>query len=160
MAELQFEGSIVCAPSASYAKPAPICESEKPLLGRGRKPMKRILCLCVAILLMAGTATVFAADITGTWTGTVKGPDGNEFPVSFTFKLDGTTLTGTVQGPQGDPIAISDGKVDNDKISFNVSFNGMTIKHEGTIAGDEIKLTTKADQGDFPGGELILKRSK
>ena len=68
--------------------------------------MKRILCLCVAILLMAGTATVFAADITGTWTGTVKGPDGNEFPVSFTFKLDGATLTGTVQGPQGDPIAI------------------------------------------------------
>jgi hypothetical protein len=160
MAELQFEGGTVCAPSAIHAKPAPICESEKPLLDRGRKPMTRILCLCVAILLMAGTATVFAADITGTWTGTVKGPDGNEFPVSFTFKLDGATLTGTVQGPQGDPIAISDGKVDNDKISFNVSFNGMTIKHEGTIAGDEIKLTTKADQGDFPGGELVLKRSK
>jgi hypothetical protein len=122
--------------------------------------MKRILLLCVAILLMAGTATVLAADITGTWTGTAKGPDGNGFPLSFTFKLDGTKLTGTVQGPQGDPIEISEGKVDNDKISFNVSFNGMTIKHEGTIAGDEIKLTTKADQGDFPGGELVLKRSK
>jgi hypothetical protein len=160
MAELQPEGCTDCALYSSHARPAPIRDSEKPLLDRGRKPMKRILCLCVAILLMAGTATAFAADVTGTWTGTVKGPDGNGFPVSFTFKLDGTTLTGTVQGPQGDPIAISDGKVDNDKISFNVSFNGMTIKHDGTIAGDEIKLTTKTDQGDFPGGELVLTKSK
>jgi len=50
--------------------------------------------------------------------------------------------------------------VDGDKISFKVSFNGMTITHEGTVNGDEIKLTSKSDQGDFPGGEMTLKRSK
>jgi hypothetical protein len=67
----------------------------------------------------------------------------------------------TPQG--GDPIAISDGKVDGDKISFTVVIQGgMTISHEGTInaAGDEIKLTTKSEGGDFPGGEIILKRAK
>jgi hypothetical protein len=36
----------------------------------------------------------------------------------------------------------------------------MTIKHEGVISGDEIKLTTKTDQGDFPGGEMKLTRAK
>ena len=48
--------------------------------------------------------------------------------------------------------------MNGDKISFKVSFNGMTITHEGTVNGDEIKLTSKSDQGDFPGGEMTLKR--
>ena len=67
-----------------------------------------------------------------------------------------------MQGPQGDAIAITDGKVDGDKISFKVSFNGMTISHEGTIndAGDEIKLSTKADSPDFPTMEMTLMRVK
>ena len=39
---------------------------------------------------------------------------------------------------------------------------GTTITHEGTInaAGDEIKLTSKSDNGQFPGGEMTLKRAK
>jgi hypothetical protein len=123
-------------------------------------PMKKILSLCVAVLLVAGAATAFAADVTGTWTGSVKTPDGQSFDLSFTFKQDGTKLTGSVQGPQGDPIEISEGKIEDGKVSFSVSFNGMTIKHEGTFSGDEIKLTTKTDQGDFPGGALVLTRSK
>jgi hypothetical protein len=36
----------------------------------------------------------------------------------------------------------------------------MTIKHEGVIAGDTIKLTTKPDGGGFPGGEMTLTRGK
>jgi hypothetical protein len=93
----------------------------------------------------------------------MKAPDGSTgFTISFTFKQDGAKLTGSVQGPQGDPIAISDGKIDGGKITFTVAFNGMTISHTGTLnsAGDEIKLTTKTDSGDFPGGEMTLKRAK
>ena len=126
--------------------------------------MKKLLCACAALIMAFTTGSALAAtDVTGTWTGEFSGPNGgNGFQISFTFKQDGTKLTGTVQGAQGDPIAISEGKVDGDKISFKVSFNGMTITHEGTVnaAGDEIKLTSKSDQGDFPGGEMTLKRSK
>jgi hypothetical protein len=104
--------------------------------------------------------TVFAADVTGAWTGDMKSPDGNSFRISFTFKQDGAKLTGTIAGPQGDPMEIADGKVDGDKLSFSVTFNGMTIKHEGVINGDEIKLTSKTDSGDFPGGEMTLTRTK
>jgi hypothetical protein len=122
--------------------------------------MKMLLCVCAALMFALTPITAPAAtDVTGTWTGELKGPDGNGFPISFTFKQDGATMTGSVQGPQGDPIAISDGKVDGSTITFKVSFNGMTISHTGTVTGDEIKLTTKSDQGDFPGGEMTLKRT-
>ena len=96
--------------------------------------------------------------MTGTWTGQMQTPDGNGFSLTFVFKQDGAKLTGTVQGPQGDPIAIDKGTVDGDKFDVRL-FNGTTITHTGTITGDEIKMTTKADQGDFPGGQLTLKRS-
>ena len=122
--------------------------------------MKKLLCICAAFAMAFCAATAFATDVTGTWTGDMAGPNGDGARITFTFKQDGAKLTGTITGPQGDPMEISDGKVDGDKLSFNVSFNGMTIKYEGVIGGDEIKLTMKADQGDFPGGELKLTRAK
>lgn len=126
--------------------------------------MKRLLYICAALMLTLGTLTAHAAtDFSGNWTGDMKGPDGGAgFTISFTFKQDGTSLTGSVAGPQGDPIPISDGKVDGDKITFTVSFNGMVIRHAGTFTasadGDSIKLTLKSDDGQFPGGEMTLKR--
>jgi hypothetical protein len=122
--------------------------------------MKRLLCICAALAMMMTTATAMAADVTGKWTGETKTSDGNSFQLTFTFKQDGANLTGNVQGPQGDAIEISNGKVDGDKFTFDVSFNGMTIHHDCTVSGDEIKMTTKSDSGDFPGMELTLKRVK
>lgn len=122
--------------------------------------MKKILCVCAAVLMAFSAMTVFAAtDVTGTWSAEMKTPDGDSFQLSFTFKQDGTKLTGSVMGPQGDPIDISNGKVDGDKLSFDVAFNGTTISHAGVINGDEIKLTTKSDNPDMPGGEMTLKRA-
>ncbi|HEY4379280.1 MAG TPA: hypothetical protein VGN01_02975 [Acidobacteriaceae bacterium] len=120
--------------------------------------MKKLLTLCVAMVMMFTTASAFAAtDFSGTWAGDMKGPDGSAgFHLSFTFKVAGDKLTGSVQGPQGEPIAITDGKVEGDKISFHVPVNGMVIVHEGTMTGDTIKLTSKSD---MPGsGDLILTR--
>lgn len=122
--------------------------------------MKKLLYLCAVILLGFSAATAFAANITGTWAAETKSADGNSYQLTFTFKQDGATLTGTVTGPQGDPLPISEGKVTDDKLSFSVAFNGTTIKHEGTINGDEIKLSSKSDNPDFPVGDLTLKRSK
>jgi hypothetical protein len=124
------------------------------------KQLKYWLVLCAALLMVLGARSVFAAtDMTGTWTGQMSTPDGNGFSLTFVFKQDGATLTGTVQGPQGDPIAISNGKVDGSNFSFTVSFNGTTITHTGTITGDEIKMSSKSDSGDFPGAQFTLKRS-
>jgi opacity protein-like surface antigen len=125
--------------------------------------MKRLLYACAALILaFTPVAAKAATDVSGTWTGAMAGGQGG-FQLSFTFKQDGATLTGSVKGPQGDPIAISEGKVDGDKISFKVVIQGgTTITHEGTLnaTGDEIKLTTKSDNGQFPGGEMTLTRAK
>jgi hypothetical protein len=124
--------------------------------------MKTLLFACAALLMAFTPVTALAAtDVTGTWVGEMKAPDGTAgFPLSFTFKQDGTKVTGSVQGPQGDPIAISDGKIDGDKLTFSVSFNGMIINHECTVTGDEMKLTSKSNSGDFPDVAITLKRSK
>jgi len=124
--------------------------------------MKKLLYACTAVVMALATATALAADFTGTWTGAMNGGQGG-FQLSFTFKQDGDKLTGTVQAAQGDPVAISEGKIDGDKISFKVVIQGgTTITHEGTIhaAGDEIKLTSKSEGGQFPGGEMTLKKAK
>jgi hypothetical protein len=122
------------------------------------KPMKKLLCVCAALAMTLSAATAMAADLTGTWTGEVKAPDGSVFPLTFTFKQDGTTLTGSVLVPQGDPIPISNGKVDGNKFTFDDSFNGIVIHHECTVDGDTIKMSTKSDSADFPGVDLVLTR--
>ncbi len=121
--------------------------------------MKRLLCMCAALAMVFSAASALAADVTGAWSAEMKTPDGNSFQLSYNFKQDGAAVTGTVQGPQGDPIAIDNGKVDGDKFSFDVSFNGMTIHNICTVTGDEIKMTTKSDSADFPGMDLTLKRA-
>ena len=104
----------------------------------------------------------WAADVNGTWTGQINGPDGNSIPLTYSFKQDGEKLTGTVAAPQGDPIQIEEGKVQGDKISFavHVEFNGgQKFLSEGTVKGEEITLSTKADGGD-PLGTITLKKQK
>jgi hypothetical protein len=125
--------------------------------------MKNLLFVCTALFVGLGAVSAHAADITGKWSADMQMPGGGDsMQIIFTFAQDGATFTGSVLGPQGDPTPISDGKIDGDKISFKVSFNGMTIDHEGTVneAGDEIKLSTKSDSGDFPAMEMTLKRVK
>src|SRR5262245_55641903 len=88
--------------------------------------MKRMMMLVAVVVLTAVPA--FAADVDGKWTGTLDTPMGPAM-VAFTFKAAGTSLTGTTTTPDGGEIAISDGKIDGDKISFNVSldFGGMPL---------------------------------
>ena len=70
--------------------------------------------------------------------------------MTITLKADGGTLTGTMPagGRGGDtpppPIAITDGKVDGNNISFTVkremNGNTMVTKYEGVVNGNEMKL--------------------
>lgn len=121
--------------------------------------MKRLVRICAAILVTFCATAMFAADATGSWTGAVSGPNG-DFKLTFAFKQDGSKLTGTVTGPQGTPLDITNGSVEGNKIGFDISVNGMTIKHDGVINDDEIDLTTKTDDPNFPGGEMKLTRVK
>jgi len=120
--------------------------------------MKHRLALVVGIMLLAVPA--FAADVDGKWSGSVETPMGS-VPVGFTFKSDGATLTGTTLGPDGGEIAIKDGKIDGNKIAFNVSLDlgGMAfdIAYTGVVTPEEIKLT--ADFAGMP-FEYSVTKSK
>ncbi|MBZ5584986.1 MAG: hypothetical protein LAQ30_22805 [Acidobacteriia bacterium] len=127
-----------------------------------------VFAVCFALLVLSVTA--LAADISGTWTGTMAGRGGGEgFTLTYVFKQDGAKLTGNVQGPGGEPLEIKDGKVEGNKMTFAISFEGpngsMKISNEGTISekADEIKLVSKFEGGDFGGGEpptITLKKTK
>lgn len=126
--------------------------------------MKKLLAVCAVLFLAIGAATVLAqaaapADATGTWSGQMQGPNG-DMTITFHLKQDGTKLTGSVDTGMGDPIDIQNGKVDGDKIYWETSFNGMTIQHDGTINGDEIKINVKSSDGQFPATDMTLKRAK
>jgi hypothetical protein len=121
--------------------------------------MRNWIVVFAALAVMLSARPVLAAsDITGKWTTEILGPEGKPFPLTFEFHQAGTKLTGTLTGPQGDPLAIDNGQVHGDRFSFTISFNNMTITHEGTIDGDEIQMTTKSTAAGFKNGKMTLKR--
>ena len=124
--------------------------------------MRKLLALSAGLILalFLAPAASAATDVTGTWTAQLQGPNG-DMTLTFHFKQDGDKLTGTVESSMGgDPFDISNGKIVDDKISFDTSFNGMTINHVGTVSGEEIKLNAKSDDGQMPPMDFTLKRAK
>jgi hypothetical protein len=99
----------------------------------------------LASLLVLMTSPAFAADVDGKWSGSLDTPNG-PVQVSFLFKADGSALTGTTTGPDGNSVALKNGKVDGDKISFSfdVSFGAdpTTFNYTGVVTGNELKLHT------------------
>ena len=102
--------------------------------------MKKIF---LALSLLLVVAPVLAADIDGTWTGSLSTP-GGDVAVKYTFKTQGSVLTGTASSPDGSDVAIKNGKVDGDKISFSVDadFNGSTttMVYSGVHTADGMKM--------------------
>jgi len=130
---------------------------------------KKLLFVVTTILLILAIGA-FAADVSGKWTYEQAGRNGGPGrPVTITLKQDGNKLTGSVpgMGRGGDnpppPTEIKNGKVDGDKVSFEVvrEFNGnsMTTKYEGTVSGDEMKLkVTREGQNGPQTNEVTAKR--
>jgi hypothetical protein len=109
--------------------------------------MKKLISLCALFAL--STVMALAADITGTWKGEAN-PNGRGGPPTFTFKQDGAMLTGKTS-MRGNEIEISNGKVDGEKLWFEVSFEGqngkMTMKYSGTVEGSTMKLSVESARG-------------
>jgi hypothetical protein len=115
----------------------------------------------LAVLFLAfGSVAVLAADFNGKWTATVESPRGTQ-TLTIDLKVDGAKLTGAVTTPRGE-MAISDGKIDGDNISFAtvMSRDGNEFKmlYTGKAVGDTIKFTRQA--GDRPAQEFTATRVK
>jgi hypothetical protein len=109
-----------------------------------RPSQKMLVSLVAAVVLVLVAIPARAANVDGKWTGSLDTPMG-AVQVGFNFKADGTTLTGTTTSPDGGEIAIKNGKIDGDKITFMVSidFGGMALdlNYTGVVKSDTVELT-------------------
>ena len=82
------------------------------------------------------------ADLNGTWTGTLTVPDGQQYPLNYTFKIQGDTLTGMASSQRGS-VDFSNGHVNGDSLSFAIAVNGEDAINKGKYFsdGDSISLT-------------------
>ena len=105
------------------------------------------------LLFLGASITIFAqTNIDGNWKGTRETPNGT-FEVNYTFKVDGKTLTGMLKGQFGET-KLENGKIDSNKISYSVTFNGTTIDSTGEILNENEILI----KNQF--GEMKLTRVK
>jgi hypothetical protein len=108
---------------------------------------------------VAGIA--LAADVSGTWTASFETQVGKQ---TYTYELhvQGNTLTGKTMGNLTGENAISDGKVDGNKISFveKATYQGMPLvfNYTGELKGDAIHF--KRELMGFPAEEFDAKRAK
>jgi len=120
--------------------------------------MTRFLCL----LLLSTIALL--ADVTGKWTGSfdVTGPDGSvkNNTALLDLKQDGNTLTGTAGPNESEQMSIRAGKIDGNKILFEVALeDGTVIKFDLAFADEHIKGTANGEhEGQKMTAKLDVKR--
>lgn len=104
----------------------------------------KIRALAFALLLAAAPA--FAADVDGKWTGSID-MQGTAVQLNYVFKADGKSLTGSTSGPDGSSLALKNGTIDGDKITFSIDVDmggaATTFMYTGVVTPAEIKLHTE-----------------
>lgn len=126
---------------------------------------------CIKILAVAACALAFAGSawsadetVSGTWKSQFDSQIGAQ-RYTFIFKVDGTNLTGKAIGERQtgtNEVAIAEGKVDGNEISFveplKIQDNDIRIEYKGKVNGDELTLHRKV--GDFADYDIIARRVK
>jgi hypothetical protein len=97
---------------------------------------------------------LLAADIDGKWNATVDGGPGGPIELVFDLKADGEKLAGNLSlSMMPAPMAISDGTIKGDALSFKTSITvaegapPLVISYTGKLKDDEISFTSVADFG-------------
>jgi hypothetical protein len=123
--------------------------------------MKFLVCVLLTVLL---AVAAFGADVSGKWSGTYTFEDGNSGAAFMLLKQSGGTISGTAGPGEDQQWAIQNGKVDGNKISFELKSpdDGATYKLELTLAGDTMKGAVTAGAGGGQGvkGKIELARAK
>lgn len=105
--------------------------------------------------------TLSAADLAGKWEGTAefKRSDGTPggMSVVLNLKQSGQEVTGTV-GPNADEqVPISKGKIDGQRLTFEVNADDRVFKLELTLTGDKLEGQAKGE--DNSGNPMTAKIS-
>jgi len=124
------------------------------------------LVAALALLALPAMAQTGAA---GKWNASIDTPNG-PFAFVFEFLVDAAgKLTGSMQNEFIGSIAIKDGAIKGNDLSFKLTIDGgpngaMNISYTGTVKGDDLQLKSKFE-GTPPGGgpaesEFVAHRAK
>lgn len=121
--------------------------------------MKKLVC---TLLLALCAVAAFAADASGKWAGTFTPEEGGPTDGVVILKQDGAALTGTAGPNDGEQLEISNGKIDGNKVTFEIKHpNGMNLKIDLVLDGDSLKGDVTANNnGQTMKAKLDLKRVK
>ena len=116
------------------------------------------------LLLTLAAASLFAADATGKWTGTltpVGDSGGNAGPALLVLKQVGTKLTGTAGPDASEQHEIQNGKAEDGNLSFDLAAGPGVMKFVLKQDGEAIKGDISAEGGGQKrAAKLDLKREK
>ena len=102
--------------------------------------MKLLTAVLLSLVLALGAS---AADISGTWSGTMKitGPDGQsqDDTVHMVLKQDGGKLTGTAGPNASEQLPIDKGVVEGNKVTMEVAIPNGAFKFDMALEGDHLK---------------------
>jgi hypothetical protein len=114
----------------------------------------------ITLALLAFATSALAADFTGNWSGEGVA-NGESHPLYFVLKQDGVTLTGTGGPNASEQHPFQNGKVDGDKIVFDVVPGDKgSIHFELKVDGDGLKGTVELRRDDgTQSGTVSLKKA-
>lgn len=108
--------------------------------------------------------SLFAADATGAWSGSllVTGPNGEQsHPAHLVLKQDGARLTGTAGPNASEQNAIDKGTADGDHLTFDVPREDHVMKFDLKLEGDRISGTVSRERaGQKETARLEAKRAQ
>ena len=113
------------------------------------------------ILLLFAAASLLAADVTGTWEGTLKAAD-HDGQAYLVLVQHGDQVTGSAGPGSGEQHPISNGKVKSDgAITFEVNDGSAPMTFSLRQTDDEIRgLVTRDHDGEKQTAELVVRRNR
>jgi hypothetical protein len=126
--------------------------------------MKKLVGMVSVVLLLA-PVLLAADDLTGKWSGSfvITFPDGKskDSMAFMELKQNGAELTGTAGEGPDKQWAIQKGKVDGNKITFEVQTDEPLVKFELTLVDGHLKGEAKAEhEGRSMKAAVDLQRQK
>jgi len=117
--------------------------------------------LLLGLLLCA--VTLGAADVSGKWSGTIERKDEERSPQSrpafMVLKQDGNKLTGSGGPNESEQNEIRNGKVEGEKLTFEIPIGEGVLYFDLKANGDQIEGDIKAQENDGKlTGKISLKR--
>jgi hypothetical protein len=124
--------------------------------------VKILACICI---LLFTVITLPAADISGKWSGsfTMTNARGetNEGTAFVIFKQNGAEITGSAGGDENQQFPITKGKIEGNRITFEVQSDGPLYKVDVTLVGDHIKGdATVVQEGQTSKAKVDVTRVK